>query len=262
VSAAGEAATADGLRVAALYDVHGNLPALRSVLEAVGEAEADLVVVGGDVVPGPMPVACLEALLELELPVRFIVGNGERDVLTAARGEEPTRVPEAFRDVVRWTAGALPEAHLAEIRSWPRTLTVEGIVRGDVLFCHATPRSDDELFTRRTPEERIRPVFEPTGASIVVCGHTHMQFDRRVGTARVVNAGSVGMPFGEPGAYWALVGAEVELRRTGFDLEAAADAIAATACPGAERFDPRNPPSEDAMLEAFEAAALDARARD
>ena len=91
-----------------------------------------------------------------------------------------------------------------------------------MLFCHATPRNDNEIFTRLTPEEHLLPIFARLNADIVVLGHTHMQFDRMVGTVRVVNAGSVGMSFGEPGADWLLLGPDVQLRHTRYDLAKAA----------------------------------------
>jgi len=121
------------------------------------------------------------------------------------------------------------------------------------LFCHSTPRSETEVFTRRTSEERLRPVVDGLGASVLVSGHTHMQFDRRVGATRVVNAGSIGMPFGAPGAYWALLGPEVELRRTAYDLVAAAAAFRATTYPQAEEDAEsiQRPRSETEMLETY-----------
>lgn len=242
------------MRVAAIYDIHGNLPALEAVLGEIGREGVDQVVVGGDVVPGPMPRECVSALLEHSLPVRFIRGNGEQDLLTLEAGEEPTRVPPPVRGVLRWVLTELPPEQLAAFTSWPLTVRVEVPGLGDVLFCHATPRDDNQLFTRLTPEGRLRPIFEETNADLVVCGHTHMQFDRRVGDVRVVNAGSVGMPFGEPGAYWALLGPGVQLRRTPYDLDAAADRIGETEYPGVSEFDVRQPRPESEMLELFEAA--------
>jgi diadenosine tetraphosphatase ApaH/serine/threonine PP2A family protein phosphatase len=125
---------------------------------------------------------------------------------------------------------------------------------GDVLFCHATPTSDTELFTRLTPDEEVTRLLDGTEADLLVCGHTHMQFDRRVGEVRVVNAGSVGMPFGETGAFWLLLGPDVRLRRTRYDLEEAARRMRATAYPGVGAFVDQsvlNPPTEARMLEAF-----------
>lgn len=242
--------------VAAIYDIHGNLPALEAVLQEIRHVGVDLVVVGGDIVPGPMPREAMATLLDLPVPVRFIQGNGERDILTMHRGETPTRVPERLHEVMRWVAHELRPEQLAELATWSLTLRLEIAALGDVLFCHATPRDDNEVFTRRTPAERLRPIFEATGADLVVCGHTHMQFDRTIGQVRVVNAGSVGMPFGSPGAYWLLLGPGVELRCTQYDLAAATERIRATDCPRPLEFEVLRPPTETQMLEVFESAAL------
>jgi predicted phosphodiesterase len=128
-----------------------------------------------------------------------------------------------------------------------------------VLFCHATPRNDTEVFTRLTSEDRLIPVFEGRNAAVVVCGHTHMQFDRMIGTVRVVNAGSVGMPYGKPGAYWLLLGPDIHLRHTPYDLTQAAERIRATKYPQAQEFAEGNvlhPPSEAEVLDVFGRAEL------
>jgi len=241
------------MRVAALYDIHGNLPALEAVLDEVRLAEVDRIVVGGDMMPGPMPRETLQRLLRLDVPVQFIEGNGEVAVL-AERAGRHSGVPERFRDVLQWGGRQLDPEDEALIASWPKTLTLSIDDLGAVLFCHATPRSDTEVFTRLTSENRLRPVFDPIDARIVVCGHSHMQFDRIVGRVRVVNAGSVGMPFGEPGAYWLLLDSDVRLRRTAYDLEKAAARFRATAYPQAEEFAEGNvlhPPSEQSMFDAY-----------
>jgi putative phosphoesterase len=241
------------MRVAAIYDIHGNLPALEAVLQEIGDAGVDEIVVGGDVVPGPMPRETLARLLALDLPVRFIRGNGDRVVLEAMAGVDSPEVPEPYRAGVRWVAEQMREFEPV-MAGWPLTLDLEIDGLGEVLFCHATPRSDSAIFTRRTPDERVLSLFDGAGAPLVVCGHTHMRFDRTVGTMRVVNAGSVGMPFGEPAADWLLLGPGVEPRRTRYDLEAAAARIRATAYPEAEDFAARSvlhPPSEAEMLDAF-----------
>jgi len=127
------------------------------------------------------------------------------------------------------------------------------------LFCHATPRNENECFTRLTPEARLLPIFDDLRVSLVVCGHTHMQFDRMIGGTRVVNAGSVGMPFGEPGADWLLLGPDIQLRHTSYDLSKAAERIRRTRYPQAQDFSDRNvlqPPSENEMLALFARAEL------
>lgn len=242
------------MRVAALYDIHGNLPALEAVLQEVRRAEVDLVVVGGDVLPGPMPRESLACLRDLDLPVRFIHGNGDREVLAQRAGIESAAIPEAYREVMRWVAQELQPEDEQWIAGWPQTARVEIDGLGGVLFCHATPRNDTEIFTRLTPEDRLLPVFAGIDVPLVVCGHTHMQLDRTVGPVRVVNAGSVGMPFGEPGADWLLLGPDVQMRHTAYDLPQAAERIRATRYPQAEEFASGNvlqPPAEEAMLELF-----------
>ena len=242
------------MRVAAIYDIHGNLPALEAVLQDIRQAEVDQIVVGGDVLPGPMPRETLRCLLDLDIPVQFIQGNGDREVLALRRGTETGAVPEQFREVMRWNAEQLHPEDEQLLASWPKTLRVEIGGVGEVLFCHATPRSDTEVFTRLTPEDRLLPIFAGLNVPLVVCGHTHMQFDRTIGKVRVVNAGSVGMPFGEPGAYWLLLGPDVELRHTPYDLTKAAERIRETNYPQAQEFAAHNvlhPPSEEKTLEAF-----------
>lgn len=247
------------MRVAALYDIHGNLPALEAVLHDVSETQVDRIVVGGDVVPGPMTREALERLLDLKLPVQFIQGNCEVAVLAEMAGGEAYLLPEQVRETIRWTARELQAKYQQVFARWPKTLRMKIPGLGEVLFCHGTPRNENEIFTRFTPEERLLPVFESLGVAVVVCGHTHMQFDRTVGKTRVVNAGSVGMPFGAAGAYWALLGPAIQLRRTNYDLVRAAERVRRTNYPQAEDFAARyvlEPPSEEKMLEMFANAEL------
>lgn len=247
------------MRIAAIYDIHANLPALEAVIGEIRQAEVDEVVVGGDVLPGPMPLETLERLQDLPVPVRFIYGNGEVAVLEQLAGRDPAAVPASYRPVIRWTAEQLHPKHERFLAAWPKTLSLDLPGMGEVLFCHATPRNENECFTRLTPERPLLPVFAGLNAALVICGHTHMQFDRRVGRIRVVNAGSVGMPFGDPRAQWLLLGPAVELRRTRYDLAKAAERIRATDYPQAEDFAAHSvlePPSEQAMLEVFSRVEL------
>jgi predicted phosphodiesterase len=247
------------MRVAAIYDIHGNLPALEAVFQEIRQTEVDQVVVGGDVVPGPMPCETIRCLLDFEIPVRCIRGNGEAAVLSEMAGTDAGQLPEQAREAVRWVAQQVHPEHERLLATWPPTLRIRIPDLGEVLFCHATPRSDVEIFTRLTPEERLLPIFAAAKAPLVVCGHTHMQFDRKIGNTRVVNAGSVGMPFGRPGAYWLLLGPDVQLRRTEYHLLKAAERIRETKYPQARDFAEGNvqqPPSEEQMLRIFTRAEV------
>ena len=242
------------MRVAALFDVHGNLPALEAVLRDVRKADVDLIVSGGDLVPGPMPREVVASLQNLDIPVTFIRGNGDREVLALRAGETGGRFPESMRESMQWNASQLDAEIAGFMAGWPTVTTVHSHSLGDILFCHATPRNDTEIVLRTTREEALIPVFESAHADVVVCGHTHMQFDRTIGATRVLNAGSVGMSFQGPGAYWLLVDSTIELRRTDYDLERAADRVRATAYPQATQFAERSvlrPPSEAETIAAF-----------
>jgi putative phosphoesterase len=248
-------------RVAALYDIHGNLPALEAVLDEVSREGVDRVVVGGDVL-GPMQDETLRRLSALDVPVDCIHGNGERVVLADIAGGDISEVPERYRAVIHWSAARLDSTHRTWIAGWRSQLCMDIRGFGSVLFCHATPRNDSECFTRLTAEDRLVPIFSGHGAAVVVCGHTHMPFDRTVGGVRVVNAGSVGAPFSPPaGAYWLLLGGEegLTLRRTDYDFTKAAEAVRQTGYPLAEELCVRyilNPPAEDDMLALFAGAEL------
>jgi predicted phosphodiesterase len=197
--------------VAALYDVHGNLPALEAVLADPRLSDVDAVVCGGDLCAGPMPAEVLG--LMHDCGALFVRGNADREL-------------------TGWPVDRLTAAQLGELSSWPtaRTLPVDDL--GPVVFCHASPRRDDELLTRITPVDAVED--ECGGAPVVVCGHTHVQFDRMAGATRLVNAGSVGMPYeGRTAAFWAVLGPGVELVNTDYDVEAAAAAIRATGYPDA-----------------------------
>jgi predicted phosphodiesterase len=223
------------MRVAALYDVHGNLPALEAVLAEAQAAGVDRIVFGGDFVTGPMPAETFDRVTALGDRAAVLRGNADREAVSVARGELDAGEWPGPRD--EWSIGRLAPRHLDAIDALPGTVTLDVDGLGAVLFCHATPRSDEEMFLESTPADVVEPMLADADAGVVVCGHTHMQFERRVGERRVVNAGSVGMPYeAEPGAYWALLGPDVELRHTRYDLDAAAEAIRVTGWPAAEDF--------------------------
>ena len=236
------------MRIAAIYDIHGNLPALEAVLQEIKQASVEHIVVGGDVVAGPMPVTCLELLQNTGIPTQFIHGNAESELLRHLAGQPVDGLSPAAETIAKWVSGILPTEQQQLISGWPTTIQheIEGI--GTVIFCHATPHNDIDVFTTRSSDERLHGLFDSISASLVICGHTHMQFDRTFGDLRIVNAGSVGMPFGSTGAYWLLIDNEITFKHTDYNRQEAAERISKTDYPNAKSFANNNvlqTPSEE-----------------
>jgi putative phosphoesterase len=236
------------MRVAALSDIHGNLPALEAVLADVAGEAPDLIVVCGDVASGPLPVESLDLLRTLP-NARFLHGNADRGLVSAYDGGAGSALPGPAAD---WCAAQLSSEHRDFLASFPDDVKLDLDGLGRVLFCHGSPRGDEEMMTAATPEDRLREMTAGVGANVIFCGHTHMQFDRTSGGVRIVNPGSVGMPYGQPGAYWALLGPDVEFRRTDYDREAAAARIRKSSWPGAGDFASDNVLSVPSVEEAME----------
>src|SRR5215207_3174711 len=201
------------MRVLALYDIHGNIDALEAVLADPRAARPDVVLVGGDAVPGPFARATLDRLAGVRVPVEWIRGNGEREVAEAVGAAAPPAADTAALTAAT-TAAELGDERARALGTLPLTLELDG-----VLYCHATPRRDDEMVTRDSPRERWEAVLTGVAARVVVAGHTHQVDDRRVGGVRFVNAGSVGLPYeGDGAARWLWVeDGEPEAHATAYD---------------------------------------------
>lgn len=232
-------------RIAVIADVHGNLPALEAVLADIEGESVDAVVVPGDTISGPWAAEVFDLLHGMH--AIFVRGNADREVIERS---------ERFGALAPWSADRLGASRLAAAAEWPLTtsLSVDGL--GRVLVCHSTPGSDDPIYTRITPESELLEMLGPLDADVLVCGHTHMQFDRTLENGlRLVNAGSVGLPYeGARGAYWALLGPDVELRRTDYDVEACVAAIQVMGAPVADSQLEQllDPPESDETTEYFE----------
>jgi len=236
------------MRVAALSDIHGNLPALEGVLEEVAREQPDLILVCGDVASGPLPVESINLLRKIP-NARFLHGNADRGLVV---GNDKSAKPDWAGPAVDWCAGQLLKEHRDFLASFPSVVRLEVEGLGCVLFCRGSPRSDVEIMSSGTPESRMSELIAGAEADVIVCGHTHMQFDRMVGGVRVVNPGSVGMPYGEPGAHWALLGPQIDFRRTNYDREEAAARISKSTWPGAEEFARENVLSVPTAAEAMD----------
>jgi putative phosphoesterase len=232
--------------VAALYDVHGNPAALEAVLAEAGD---DQLVFGGDLAAGPVPAETLDRIMELDALV--IRGNADRELF----GDETGGLLD------EWVRAQLDDRHREYIARLPDTVELDVESLGRVLFCHGSPRSDEEMILRTTPDEWLREMVADVEADVVVCGHTHMQFRRQVDGITVVNAGSVGLPNERPPlAYWALLGPDVEHRRTDYDLEAAISDARAVGYPDADgeyAETLRHPASAEEAVAFFEQLALE-----
>ncbi len=197
------------MNVLALYDIHANIDALNAVLADPRAQGADVIVVGGDVVPGPFAPATLERLESLEVPMRWLRGNGEREVAEALDGVASDA--DLAARTARITAAEIGPTRARALRELPLSFELDG-----VLFCHASPRRDDEMLTLISAPERWVDALSGVPVNLVVAGHTHQQDDRTVGAVRFVNAGSVGLPYeGDGAARWLWIGDGVpELRST------------------------------------------------
>lgn len=208
--------------VAVLSDIHGVLPALDAVLAEPEVVAAEVVVLCGDLAAGPMPGPTLDRLATLGERAVWVRGNADRELVTLAGGGTTT-IPDP---IAPWAARQLRPDQVALLAGLPPSVTLEVAGLGEVLFCHATPRDDEEVALVDSPPERWAEVLAGVTAQTVVCGHTHMPFVRLADRIRIVNPGSVGMPYGTTGAHWALLGPGVQLRRTPYDAEEACTALA------------------------------------
>ncbi len=216
------------MNVLVVYDIHGNVDALHAVLADPRAAGADAVVVGGDTVPGPFACATLDSIDALTVPVHRIRGNGERETAHAVEAPAPPADDDLAAVTAAMSAAQLGADRARALGDLPLTVTLDG-----VLYCHATPRADDELLTRASTPERYAEVLAGVAAPVVVAGHTHQQDDRQVGGVRFVNAGSVGLPYeGDGAARWLWVADGVpELRRTAYDAVGAGARMLAAGWP-------------------------------
>jgi predicted phosphodiesterase len=210
------------------------------VLAEVDREGVDRIVFGGDLASGPLPKETID--LARSVDAVYVLGNA--DVLSS-----PSMSPE-WDDARRWVETQLDNEEIA----WLAGFDFSAVI-ADVLYVHATPQDNETVVTELTTDERLAELLADVEQPVVVAGHTHMQLDRMIGGKRFVNAGSVGMPYErEPGAYWALIGDEIELRRTEYDLARAAAAIRASGHPMAETLAAENilaVPTREEALAAF-----------
>lgn len=224
------------MRLAALSDVHGNLPALEAVLADIeSQGAPDALWVLGDLAAFcPWPAKTLTRLQKLP-NVAFLQGNTDRYVVTGRRPALPVLSPEdwerlptwlAERDAnFRWTVQRLCYDDYEFLRDLPEQLGQGILGYGKVAAVHAAPEDDETNLYPDTPDDEVRPHLAGLGARLVLYGHTHRPVDRVVDGIRLVNDGSVGLPLdGDPRAAYALLDFEgdqcaVTIRRVSYDRE-------------------------------------------
>ena len=217
------------MKVAALYDIHGNHAALKAVLQEVMDEKIETVVIGGDLVWGPQPKEVMETLFQYKERFLFIKGNADREVVHRYGTEEGC--PDFVADMNGWCADQLSEEHLIFLKNLPEKQIVPVNGLGEVLFVHGSPRSDEEPIRVNTPEHEVTEMIHNTTENVIVCGHTHIQFDRIVAGKRIVNAGSVGLQSRAKGACWLLMDGDIKYRITEYHVEQAAAEILNGTCP-------------------------------
>jgi len=205
--------------LAVLYDIHGNLVALEAVLDDARDAQVDRFVLGGDYTAfGAWPIETMARLDELD-PATWIRGNWDRWLATDPSADMPQ--DPTVQGAADHARSALDGVVLARLGALPATVSID-----DILFCHASPGSDVEGFSAQEDDaETDARLVDGVTEELVVCGHTHVQFDRHADGLRLVNPGSVGLPLdGDPRAAYALIASpdDIELRRVAYDEMSAA----------------------------------------
>jgi predicted phosphodiesterase len=231
------------VRIVALSDVHGNLPALEAVRRDIDAARPDYVAICGDLAfNGPDPVGTLALVRELERAGAYVtVGNTDVAVAdgdyTAAFPWFTEGAPDSYQVAADWARDQIGDDGVDYLRRlpWERRLRVADDL---ILFCHASPGSLTDGFPADLDPVVTIDRVSRTDAKVIVCGHTHVPEVREVGWRTIVNAGSAGYVFdGDPSATWALIEIEdgevkAEIRRTTYDFLAASDALSARGLPG------------------------------
>lgn len=222
------------MRVAAIYDIHANYSALKAVLDDIESNNVKKVIVGGDLAWGPEPRQVMDLLMEYKNEFYFISGNADREV--AFRYGKEQGLDDIVAELNHWCADQLTGEHIHFLKNLSEkiSINIEGL--GETLFVHGSPRNDEEAIRVNTPIEEIRPMIKNVSQNIIVCGHTHIQFDRTIDQTRIINAGSVGLQSRADGACWVLLGPDVECKITRYDTKEAAKRILQSNFPYKEEF--------------------------
>lgn len=232
------------MRIGLIADIHGNAFALRAVLHALDELNVERIWCLGDIAtPGPWPCDVVDMLADRSIP--SVMGNTDQWLLS---GDASTAsdIP-AMNANARWAVRMLGQQRLAGISELPLRRIIEFDTVTLALF-HGSPRSTTEVISAATPRDSLQTMLNGIDASILVGGHTHVRMLRRIGTAEMVNPGSVGLggtgpgtadlppPRPSRGAEFAVLDATTErpvvsFHQVALDVPAMIDAAAGTGMP-------------------------------
>ena len=194
------------MKVAVLADIHGNLPALQTVVPHIEKWRPDAVIVAGDIVNrGPKPLECLKLIRDKQQNDGWLVvrGNHEDYVLSQTSPDAPRSGP-AFNicKVTFWTLNHL-DGYVPMIQAMPFQHSVETPDGGEIRTVHASMKSNRDGIYTDTPDDYLRRQISPP-PRVFCTGHTHQPLIRTVDDTLVVNVGSAGMPYdGNPRAAYA-----------------------------------------------------------
>ena len=233
------------MAIAVLADIHGNIQALEAVFEDLECQESiDHVVVAGDLFTfGPAPNEVLARFQQLPR-ASFLLGNTDRYLVegtypsTNGGGDWQDKLLFSFQ----WTAERLEGEGFRFLEAMPafQVVSESGC---QLLAVHGSPRSDEEGLTVETASNELKEMSIEPQITVLACGHTHIPMDRSIGNLRVVNAGSVGLPFdGDPRACYAIISTstngngpiQVQLRRVAYDVEKVVERFFARDHPAAD----------------------------
>jgi predicted phosphodiesterase len=239
-------------RVAFVSDIHGNLPALEAVLEELARREPfDRVVGGGDYATGGLfPKECIDRVRDRDWD--FVRGNADEWLVEiATEGEIPAEgwVPEVAPDekskeVMRWNVEYLDPDSVSFLAGLPIEWSVSGPSGQKLVFVHATPDSTHTHlgYPPDASEDIFLPMFEQTGADVLLHGHIHHAYVRTIGELTLGCVGSVGLPFDRDArACFAIAtddgtGWRVEHIRVPYDREAYLTGVMESTMPNADEY--------------------------
>ncbi len=192
-------------KILLISDIHGNLPALNAVLEAVQDQEFEAILSNGDMIYGANPNECLEKLLEIN--AIMIAGNIETNVIRLYAKLCP---PEWYQceqyAYNRHIAKILSHENLLQLYKLSETLVIEDLLPGTIQMVHGSPDNQIEWISPLKKDGRFEEILENCEHEYLIFGHTHHQWDKKHAGVWAINPGSVGLPLdGKPEAQYTII---------------------------------------------------------